>query len=38
MVLASAGFAAFKDEERKHKKAEVAKSRVRKVFIGRFLD
>jgi hypothetical protein len=36
--LASAGFAPFKAGERKHKKVEVAKRRVWKVFIERFWD
>tara|TARA_B100000085_G_C18091852_1_gene329445 strand:+ start:223 stop:486 length:264 start_codon:yes stop_codon:yes gene_type:complete len=36
MVLASAGFAAFREGERKHRKAEVAKRRVTKIFMGSF--
>ena len=36
MVLASAGFAASRDGEIKHRKAEVAKRRVWKIFMGRF--
>jgi hypothetical protein len=36
MVLASAGFAASKVGERKHRKVEVTKRRVWKIFIGSF--
>jgi len=36
MVLASAGFAASKEGERKHRKAEVAKRRGWKIFMGSF--
>ena len=36
MVLASAGFAASREGEIKHRKAEVAKRRVWKIFIGSF--
>jgi len=36
MVLASAGFAASKVGEGKHRKVEVAKRRVREIFIGSF--
>jgi hypothetical protein len=36
MVLASAGFAASREGERKHRKAEVAKRRVWEIFMGSF--
>jgi hypothetical protein len=36
MVLASAGFAASREGERKHRKAEVAKRRALKIFMGSF--
>jgi hypothetical protein len=36
MVLASAGFAASKEEERKHRKVEVTKRRGWKIFMGSF--
>ena len=36
MVLASAGFAASREGEIKHRKAEVAKRRVWKIFMGSF--
>jgi len=36
MVLASAGFAASKEGERKQRKVEVAKRRAWKIFMGSF--
>ena len=36
MVLASAGFAACREGERKHRKVEVAKRRGWKIFMGSF--